>query len=87
MYCVLSHPEHVQGPSRAHTGSMAVTTGVIGDNGNTCSTQSLYCKYAFTLKTHREREKTFRSPPPPSVSPSSVLQMLGSFCALCKWRV
>lgn len=53
----------------------------------TCSTQSLYCKYAFTLKTHREREKTFRSPPPPSVSPSSVLQMLGSFCALCKWRV
>lgn len=24
---------------------------------DTCSTQVLYCKYAFTLKTHREREK------------------------------
>lgn len=53
----------------------------------TCSTQSLYCKYAFTLKANREREKTLIFPPPPSVSPSSVLQMLGSFCALCKWWV
>lgn len=82
-------PGPVQGPSRAHTGapSMAVTTGVIVIMAATCSTQSLYCKYAFTLKAHREREKTLSCPPPASVSPSSVLQMLGSFCALCKWWV
>lgn len=88
-YCVLFQPEHVQGPSRAHTGapSMAVTTGVIVIMAATCSTQSLYCKYAFTLKAHREREKTLSCPPPASVSPSSVLQMLRSFCALCKWWI